>query len=256
MPGEPVEPRPSTGSGRISGSGHSDGRLRAFSTRHQMALFVVLTLLISWAFVIPADGGLIPYGPMIAAFIVLAVVAGRRGVTGLWAQMIRWRVGWKWYVIAPGVLIAVHLCALGINLALGAEIVSTAHLASLPTYLSAIVVPLLLLGGQWEEPGWMGYAQRHYQERFVHKVLVATLVVGLMRIVWHAATGLRHHPLVRLPLRNIRAAGDLHLALQRIRGERTDRHDRPSVLQCHDRHSETIVWANSPGTVLADHDSG
>jgi hypothetical protein len=87
MPGEPVEPRPSTGSGRISGSGHSDGWLRAFSTRHQMALFVVLTLLISWAFVIPADGGLIPYGPMIAAFIVLAVVAGRRGVTGLWAQM-------------------------------------------------------------------------------------------------------------------------------------------------------------------------
>lgn len=186
MPGGPVEPRPSTGSGpSISGSGHSDGRLRAFSTRHQMALFVVLTLLISWAFVIPADGGLIPYGPMIAAFIVLAVVAGRRGVTGLWAQMIRWRVGWKWYVIAPGILIAVHVCALGINLALGAEIVSTAHLASLPAYLGAIVVPLLLLGGQWEEPGWMGYAQRHYQERFVHKVLFATLVVGLMRIVWH-----------------------------------------------------------------------
>jgi hypothetical protein len=63
-----------------------------------MALFVLLTLLISWAFVIPADGGLIPYGPMIAAFIVLAVVGGRRGVTGRWAQMIRWCVGWKWYV--------------------------------------------------------------------------------------------------------------------------------------------------------------
>jgi hypothetical protein len=50
--------------------------VRASATRYQMALFVLLTLLISWAFVIPADGGLIPYGPMIAAFIVLAVVGG------------------------------------------------------------------------------------------------------------------------------------------------------------------------------------
>jgi hypothetical protein len=33
-----------------------------------------------------------------------------------------------------------------------------AHVGSLPVYLSATV--LLLLGGQWEEPGWMGYAQR------------------------------------------------------------------------------------------------
>ena len=67
----------------------SAGGLRAFTTRHQMVIFVLLTYLISWSFVIPADGALIPYGPMIAAFIVLAVVAGRRGVTGLWKQMTR-----------------------------------------------------------------------------------------------------------------------------------------------------------------------
>jgi hypothetical protein len=58
--------------------------VRAFTARHQMVLFVLLTLLISWSFVIPADGGLISYGPMIAAFSVLAVVAGRGGVAGLW----------------------------------------------------------------------------------------------------------------------------------------------------------------------------
>src|ERR671910_508964 len=82
-----------------------------------MVLFVLLTLLISWSFVIPADGGLIPYGPMIAAFVVLALVASRSGVAGLWKQMARWRVGWKWWLLAPGVLIAVHLCTLAINLA-------------------------------------------------------------------------------------------------------------------------------------------
>ena len=62
----------------------SGGGLRAFAVRHQMVLFVLLTYLISWSFVIPADGALIPYGPMIAAFIVLAVVASRRGVAGVW----------------------------------------------------------------------------------------------------------------------------------------------------------------------------
>jgi hypothetical protein len=66
----------------------------------------------------------ISYGPMIAAFIVLAVVAGRNGVAGLWKQMTRWRVGWKWWLLAPGILIAVHVCALMINIALGARIVS------------------------------------------------------------------------------------------------------------------------------------
>jgi hypothetical protein len=41
--------------------------------------------------------------------------------------MTRWRVGWKWWLLAPGVLIAVHLCAFAINIALGARIVNTAH---------------------------------------------------------------------------------------------------------------------------------
>jgi hypothetical protein len=150
-----------------------------------MVLFVLLTYLISWSFVIPTEGGLISYGPMIAAFIVLAVVAGRRGVAGLWKQMSRWRVGWKWWLLAPGVLIAVHLCAFMINLALGARIVNTAHAASPAVYLSATVLPLLLLGGQWEEPGWMGYAQRRYQTRFVESVLKATVVVGVIRLIWH-----------------------------------------------------------------------
>jgi hypothetical protein len=55
------------------------------------------------------------------------------------------------------------MCALMINIALGARIVNTAHVESLPACLSVTVLPLLLLGGQYEEPGWMGYAQRHRQ---------------------------------------------------------------------------------------------
>jgi uncharacterized protein len=192
----------------------SSGGLRAFTTRHQMVLFVLLTYLISWSFVIPAQGGLIPYGPMIAAFIVLAAVAGRGGVAGLWKQMIRWRVGWKWWLLAPGVLIAVHVCALMINIALGAKIVNTAHIASLPVYFGATVLPLLLLAGQWEEPGWMGYAQRRCQERFAESVLKGNS--GCRHHSNHlayAAAGVRDDPVVQLYLWHLRAADHLHVAL-------------------------------------------
>jgi len=129
--------------------------LRHRTARYQMTLFVLLTFLISWAFIIPAQGGLIAHGPMIAAFIVLAAVSGWPGVAALWQQMTRWRVDWHWYLIAPGILSAAHLCALAISLLLGAQIVTTAHLQSLPAYLG-VIVPLVLFGGWWEEPGWTG----------------------------------------------------------------------------------------------------
>jgi hypothetical protein len=149
-----------------------------------MAIFILLTLLISWAAVIPAEGGLLPQGPMIAAFIVLAIVSGRSGVSDLWQRMTRWRVGWKWYLIAPGILIAAHLFAFALSLMLGAQIVNTTHLQSLPVYLG-LLVPLILLGGWWEEPGWTGYALRRYQERFPKMPLIAALATGLIRLIWH-----------------------------------------------------------------------
>jgi hypothetical protein len=149
-----------------------------------MAVFVVLTLLISWLAVIPAEGGLLPHGPMIGAFIVVALVSGRQGVSDLWRQMTRWRVGWQWYLIAPGIFIAFYLVALFANLLLGARIANTVHLRSLPTVLG-VIAPLVLLGGWWEEPGWTGYALRRLQGRFPHSPLLASLATGLIRMVWH-----------------------------------------------------------------------
>jgi hypothetical protein len=157
---------------------------RQFVIRYQLVIFVLLTYLISWAFIGPAQGGLLPQGPMVAAFLVLAVVSGRPGVAGLWQQMSRWRVGWKWYLIAPGFLVVAHLFALTISLILGAQIVNTTHLQSLPTYLGTFIL-LVFLGGQWEEPGWLGYALRRLQRHFVYMPLAAALIVGLIRMIWH-----------------------------------------------------------------------
>jgi membrane protease YdiL (CAAX protease family) len=51
-----------------------------------------------------------------------------------------------------------------------------------------VLLELLLLGGLWEEPGWSGYALPKLQQRFAGRsngVLLATLVTGLIRSVWH-----------------------------------------------------------------------
>jgi hypothetical protein len=159
-------------------------RIRSFVTRYQMAVFLFLAYLISWAFIFPAEGGLLPQGPMIAAFIVLGVISGRQGVSGLWRQMVRWRVGWIWYLVAPGIFIAIHLIALAASLALGSQVTNTAHLQSLPAYLG-IVIPLVFFGGQWEEPGWTGYVLPHFQRRLTLHPLVAVFATGLVRMVWH-----------------------------------------------------------------------
>lgn len=121
---------------------------------------------------------------MIAAFIVLAIVSGRQGVSNLWQQMTRWRVNWKWYLLAPGILIAAHLFALAFSLMLGAEIASATHLQS-PTAFLGLLLPLVFFGGWWEEPGWMGYAYRRFQERFMQSPLMAALITGLIRMFWH-----------------------------------------------------------------------
>ncbi len=160
-----------------------NGSQSAF-VRYQMVIFVILAYFLSWIAVFPLAGGLLPHGPMIAAFIILGLVVGRRGTAGLWRQMTRWRVGWKWYLIAPGIFIAIHVVALAVYWALGRELVVPDHFRSLPAFIS-LALPLLFFGGQWEEPGWMGYALRYFQERLPQAPLVATLATGLIRMVWH-----------------------------------------------------------------------
>jgi uncharacterized protein len=159
-------------------------QLRPWIERHQMAVFILLAYLLSWAVAIPMQGGLIPHGPMMAAFAVLAIVSGRRGVASLWRQMTPGRAGWKWYLMAPGIFIAFHLITLAISLAMGTSVTNTAHLRSLPAYLG-VIAPLIFLGGWWEEPGWTGYALKRFQERFEQFPLAASLATGLIRMFWH-----------------------------------------------------------------------
>jgi hypothetical protein len=161
---------------------------RRFVSRNQLVLFFVLAYAISWSPVIPMSGRLLAYGPTFAAIILLAIVAGRRGLSNLWQQVAYWRVRWIWYLVAPGIVVAFHLGAFLLNLLLGATVTNTSHLQPWSAVI-LLVAQILLLGGQWEEPGWTGYAlprmKKSFADRPLPGLLLATLIVGALRAVWH-----------------------------------------------------------------------
>jgi hypothetical protein len=161
--------------------------LRQFVSRFPLVTFFILAYAISWSIVIPMNGSILPQGPAIAALIVLSVTTGRRGLADLWQQITRWRVAWVWYLVAPGIVVAYILLAFVVSGLLGATIISTAHLQS-PSAVLPIITMLLLFGGQWEEPGWSGFALPRLQERFASRpagILLASLILGALRAGWH-----------------------------------------------------------------------
>jgi hypothetical protein len=150
--------------------------------RYPLVTFFILAYALSWWF-IPLAGDPLAYGPMLAAIIVLALTTGKAGLKELLSQATHWRVGWKWYLIAPGIVIVFTTGAMGLNLLLGAQVS--------PNYEPFSVVDLLvwalfcfLLLGMWEEPGWTGYAlPRLHGGR---SLLLASLILGVFRNIWHS----------------------------------------------------------------------
>jgi membrane protease YdiL (CAAX protease family) len=149
--------------------------------RYPLVTFFVLAYALSWWF-IPLAGSPLPYGPMLAAIIVLALTEGKAGLKRLFRQATHWRVGWKWYLIAPGIVIAFTTGAIGLNLLLGAHISPNNEPVSVVNLL--LLVPVfLILGGLWEEPGWTGYALPRLSTG--RSLLLVTLILAVFRNIWH-----------------------------------------------------------------------
>ena len=126
-----------------------------------------------------------PFGPFLAALVVLAVTEGKSGVVGLFRRMGRWRVNVVWYLIALATPVVLSAVAVLINIALGAEAeLSLANIDGLDV-LSTFAMVLLIPGfaGAWEEPGWRGYAVPRLQSG--RTALRAALILGILIAGWH-----------------------------------------------------------------------
>jgi len=164
--------------------------IKGLFTRNPLVAFFALAFAFSW-WAVPA-GEFLPFGPLVAALIVLAVVQGRSGLADLGRRMLRWRVGVHWYALAIAIPLGATLAALGLNLALGSPVSALDGLD--PWYLLIGLFFLRLInpldGPMGEEPGWRGFALPRLQAN--RSPLIATLILGLIVAAWHL-------PLVFLP---------------------------------------------------------
>ena len=156
--------------------------------RHDLIVFLILAFALSWSIwplvlANPESTPLVPYGPIIAAFIVLALTRGWAGVRDLLRSIVRWRVGLGWYAVALLLPVAILLGALYLNALFGGPTPTAADFAGWYTLPLLFLLMTLINGPLFEEPGWRGFLLPRLQSRYTP--LVASLIVGVIWASWH-----------------------------------------------------------------------
>lgn len=162
--------------------------------RHPLVTFFLLAFAITWIVWVPraADvpvgvvGQAWTWAPAIAAILAAALTGGRDAVRDLGARLVRWRVGWQWYLVVILGPAAFSLAVAGVYVLLGGSWAAATPpalregpLMLLPLFL----VILTLTDGLGEELGWRGFALPRLLTR--HNALVASLILGVLWALWH-----------------------------------------------------------------------
>jgi uncharacterized protein len=167
--------------------------------RHPVVAYCLAAYVLTWAVWLPralVDQGLLAwewpvvlgrvwsYGPALAAVATAAGVAGRPGLRRLGRGLVRWRVGWRWYVV---VFVAPFALS-GAGRALHEQLTGQPVRWPVPQPTELLVFPLLILilaltDGLGEEVGWRGYALPMLQERL--GPALASVLLGLVWAAWH-----------------------------------------------------------------------
>jgi membrane protease YdiL (CAAX protease family) len=156
--------------------------------RHDLTVFLVIAFALSWlawplVLMNPESSPLLPFGPIIGAFIILALTRGWAGVRELLMSMVRWRVGLRWYAVALLLPAGITLVALYLNAMLGGSTPMAADFAGWYS-LPVLFLSTTLVGGPlFEEPGWRGFALPRLQSKYTP--LVASLIIGVIWASWH-----------------------------------------------------------------------
>jgi membrane protease YdiL (CAAX protease family) len=164
--------------------------------RHPLFFYFLLAYAFSWIVLIPyvlAEWGILhgnftifyiihTFGPLFAALVMTAIVAGRAGLQDLRLRIRQWRAPWYLYLF---ILLGIPaLLMLGV-------IVQPGALASHKGLTSTLLVgyPLFFVatffggGPLGEEPGWRGFALPRMQPRY--GPLWGSLFLGVLWSCWH-----------------------------------------------------------------------
>lgn len=170
----------------------------------ELVLFFLLTL-VAWTIWIPQAryrlglaesavslrspaNALTVWSPGLAAILLTALSAGGRGVGALFGRLGRWRVGWRWYLVAVLFEPARWGLSLGIDRLLGRSY----ELGPMPlrvilgpaaAYMLPVALVFTIPNAVGEEIGWRGFALPRL--RASGGALAATLVLGVFWGLWH-----------------------------------------------------------------------
>jgi membrane protease YdiL (CAAX protease family) len=155
--------------------------------RHPLATYFILAFGLAWwtwpfVLVNPKSSPMLPWSPIIAAVIVLAITQGRAGVGRLLRSTFRWRVDPRWYAAALGIPLVLWLIAAAIPTALGAT-PNVAYFADFILFPITLLTTAVVKGPLTEEPGWRGFALPQMLGRW--SPLLASLLLGFIWFVWH-----------------------------------------------------------------------
>ncbi|MEW5836030.1 MAG: type II CAAX endopeptidase family protein [Pseudomonadota bacterium] len=142
------------------------------------ASFVLFDIRFSLAF---GEPGMLVYklgllGPLLGSVAVTGWTRGWQGVRELLGKALRWRFGWRWYLVAVGTVPCLYV----LNLLL--------FHGSIPHGYACFVFPLApILGQAWvvmaEEFGWRGFALPRLQ--YLFGPVGAALLLGVIWASWH-----------------------------------------------------------------------
>ena len=165
--------------------------LRTRTSTHPTAAFFLLAFTMSWTLMTPAMfAGLdslaaLPFflgvwAPAGAAGIVVRVTGG--SVKAWLRDIMRWRVGARYYALALGFPIALAIVA-SAGFALAGESLDFGLVGERAAAFLPLLVFCLLANGGPEEPAWRGFALPRLQDRYAP--VKATVVLGTMWGLWH-----------------------------------------------------------------------
>jgi membrane protease YdiL (CAAX protease family) len=223
--------------------------------RHPLVTFFLLVFILTWVVWVPRASGA-PLGvvgqawtwiPAIAALLAAALTGGRGALRELGSRLVRWRVGWQWYVVVILGPAAFSLAVAGIYALFGgswAEAAPPAILVGPLVVLPLFLVILTLTDGLGEELAWRGFALPRLLTRY--SALVASVVLGVIWALWH------------LPLLWTEGNGMFHLPVWLLLLDLTAKsilftwvflHTRGSVLIAMLFHGATNLFLVSPEVV-------
>jgi membrane protease YdiL (CAAX protease family) len=157
--------------------------------------FFMLAFGITWAVWVPRAVG-IPVGavgqlwtwvPAVAALLAAALTGGRGALRDLGARLVRWRVGWRWYLV-----VVLGPAAFSVAVALLYALMGGSFAAATPPALRGetplVILPLFLVvlfvtDGVGEELAWRGFALPRLLASY--NALVASLTLGVLWALWH-----------------------------------------------------------------------